>query len=81
MDHDNLTPLHICPDCVNRVNGSAAPEPEGWQYAHFRAMYGPIDTTNARYVEEIDSHTGGCELCMSDNGYGFHEVWAAPPSA
>ena len=78
MNNDTSAPLHICPDCVNRVNGDPAPEPGGWEYTHFRAKYGPIDTTDARYVEEIDSHTGGCELCMSTHIDGLREVWAAP---
>lgn len=78
MHNDNSAPLHICPDCVNRVNGDPAPAPDGWEYDWTIARYGKITTTGARYVESIDSHTGGCELCMEDHEDGLREVWAAP---
>ena len=78
MHNDNSAPLHICPDCVNRVNGDPAPVPDGWEYGWGIARYGKITTTGARYVESSDSHTGGCELCMEDHEDGLREVWAAP---
>src|SRR5699024_10700767 len=78
MHNDTSAPLHICPDCVNRVNGDPAPAPDGWEYGWSIARYGKITTTGARYVESSDSHTGGCELCMEDHEDGLREVWAAP---
>ena len=72
----DATLIQICPDCVNRVNGDPAPEPDGWQFARFRAEYDAIDTTSARYVELIDSTTGGCELCMEAPDDGLREVRA-----
>jgi len=78
MHNDTSAPLHICPDCVNRVNGDPAPVPDGWEYDWSIARYGKITTTGARYVESSDSHTGGCELCMEDHEDGLREVWAAP---
>ena len=76
MNDANAALIEICPDCVNRINGDPAPEPDGWQYAHFRAAYDAIDTTDARYVELIDSATGGCELCMEAHEDGLREVRA-----
>src|SRR5699024_12105835 len=51
MHNDTSAPLHICPDCVNRVNGDPAPAPDGWEYDWSIARYGKITTTGARYVE------------------------------
>lgn len=70
--------LDVCPECSDRVAGTATTEPSS-MYKRNAAKYRDM-TTTGRYIEDIDTDSKFCDLCDAHHYDfdGFRDVTARP---